>query len=359
MAARRLRTFALVLLAQAGGGAAIARADGLPVLGVEGSPQGVQVPGSRFHYVTRRAGARTRVLQLSRTGHVVTARRLAGQLVVPVVAYDGSPSGLSADGRTLVLIRPRVRFPQPFTNLTIVATRGLRLRSRLRLRGDFSFDAISPNGARIYLIHYTSAVDPTRYRVRALNLHTGRLLAHDIVDPHNRDEKMHGNPVSRVSSLDGRWAYTLYDGAGHPFVHALDTAGETARCLDLPARLDAGAARLRLSPGGKRVLIDVRGRTQAIVDTRSLAVSIPAAAAAGPVHPPAAQVDGGRSGGSLPVALVMAAIAALIAVAALAVRRVVTGRRARLAHPGERPEGRRSTLPKSTPARSRPRADGP
>jgi hypothetical protein len=54
------------------------------------------------------------------------------------------------------------------------------------------------------------------------------------VDPREPDEDMRGYPITRASSPDGRWAYTLYDGAGkHPFVHALDTQGRTAACIDL------------------------------------------------------------------------------------------------------------------------------
>jgi hypothetical protein len=47
---------------------------------------------------------------------------------------------------------------------------------------------------------------------------------------------MRGNPLTRTTSPGGRWAYTLYDGAGGtPFVHALDTSRRTAHCIDLPA----------------------------------------------------------------------------------------------------------------------------
>ena len=46
---------------------------------------------------------------------------------------------------------------------------------------------------------------------------------------------MRGSPITRATSSDGRWAYTLYDGAGGtPFLHALDTSKRQARCIDLP-----------------------------------------------------------------------------------------------------------------------------
>ena len=71
-----------------------------------------------------------------------------------------------------------------------------------------------------------------------------RLFQEPVVDPSEPDEDMSGVPVSRVSDADGRWAYTLYDSAKHPFVHALDTERRTAVCIDLddlrrPAGCDA------------------------------------------------------------------------------------------------------------------------
>lgn len=97
---------------------------------------------------------------------------------------------------------------------------------------------------------------------------------------------MRGNPLSRQASPDGRWAYTLYDGAGGtPFVHALDTSGRTARCIDLDALAgNAHLARLRLH-------LDARGslgvrdgdQTELIVDTKTFRVRAPANASAEPV----------------------------------------------------------------------------
>ena len=50
-----------------------------------------------------------------------------------------------------------------------------------------------------------------------------------IVDKSEPDERMAGLPITRQTTADGRWAYTLYDGAGkEPFVHALDTVNGEA-----------------------------------------------------------------------------------------------------------------------------------
>jgi hypothetical protein len=244
-----------VLLALAGS----ARADGLPVLGIDVGPDGIAVGVAR--YVTLPVGGgRTMLARVStRDGRVQAFRVLHGSFTVPAVAYDATAGGLSADGRRLVLIEPRSSFPRATTTLLVVDTRRLRTERLVRLRGDFGFDAVSPDGRLAYLVHYTSPRDATRYDVRALSTVTGRLDPARIVDPHESGEKMRGNPLARVSSRDGRWAYTLYDGAGGtPFVHALDTTRRSARCIDLDllaGRQDLWQMHLRLSADGTRLAV--------------------------------------------------------------------------------------------------------
>ena len=201
-----------------------AAADGLPVIGFDAGPHGVSTLHKTMRYVATPRHHETAIKAVARSGQTVRSTVLRGTFDVPVVAYDGSSGGLSGDGRTLVLIRPRVAFPQRSTTLAVVDTWTLIARRVEQLRGDFSFDAVSPDGTRVYLIQYTSRTDPTRYRVRALDASTGVLVGRDVVDPRDRGEAMHGSPLARVESRDGRWAYTLYDGNGKPFVHALDTA---------------------------------------------------------------------------------------------------------------------------------------
>jgi hypothetical protein len=258
--------------------AATARGDGLPVIGIAGATNGVRSHDGTRRYLAQPQARATIVKAIAPSG--VLSVVVPGRFDVPVVAYDGSASGLSADGRTLVLIRPRRTFPQRSTELAVLDASTLRLRALVPLHGDFSFDAISPNGAWIYLIQYTSAVDPTQYRVRALDVHSDRLLTADIVDPHDRGEQMRGNPLTRVSSPDGRWAYTLYDGNGAPFVHALDTIGRRARCIDVavfPAGADPSTARLTLA--GQRLEVALSAQILTTIDTRSLSVLAPASRA--------------------------------------------------------------------------------
>jgi hypothetical protein len=296
---------------------AAAQADGLPVGSIDAGPAGVTAAGLAARYVTLPAGRDTVVARIDRGGgQVVASQLLPGVFTIPAVALDGTPGGLSADGRTLVLIRPRPGFPQRRTQLRVLGTGALKVRGELTLRGDFSYDAITPDGERLYLIQYTSRFNPTHYRVRAYDLAAGRLVPGAIIDPREPDEKMRGYPLTRAASPDGRWAYTLYDGDGaHPFIHALDTANGTAACIDLDAlagRPDLGA--LRLSVGGETVTLRAPDGPVLVVDRASFAVREPETA----TRPaPARAADGGSDVPWTAVGVGAAAIA-LIAAAALA-----------------------------------------
>jgi hypothetical protein len=99
-----------------------------------------------------------------------------------------------------------------------------------------------------------------------------------IVDPHERGEKMRGQPLTRATSPDGRWAYTLYDGAGKaPFVHALDTSNRTARCIDLDALAGTDLTHLGLKLDSRHGLLSVtRGARPALnLDLASFQVRPP------------------------------------------------------------------------------------
>jgi hypothetical protein len=260
---------AVVLLALP---AASAAADGLPAVGIDATP--LSAPGGKLEYTTERAGKEgTRLIESARYGGPLRERRLRGEFAIPAVAYDGSPGGLSADGRTLVLISPRTRFPRKATTLAVVDASRLRVRRLIRLRGDFSVDALSPDGRLMYLIQY-SPRNFTDYSVRAYDMRARRLFRKPVVDPNEPEEPMTGVPVTRATSADGRWAYTLYNSSPHPFVHALDTERRTAVCIDLDdlrrsmwgATLQLRAPTLDVVGRSGRVLASIDTRTHRVVE---------------------------------------------------------------------------------------------
>lgn len=255
-----------------------ARGDGLPFGNVDVGPKGVVVPGDSDRIVALSAGrGATLVARIDRDGgRVRRTLRLHERLTVPGVALDRTADGRSADGRTVVLIRPRGTFPQRRTRLVVLRVRPLQVRRSVRLRGDFSFDAISPDGRRMYLVDYVDPKDARKYLVRSYDVARGRLEVGAIVDAREPDEDMRGYPVTRATTAGGRWAYTLYEGGGEPFVHALDTTGRRAFCIDLP--MLAGTSNpydLRLSLRHGRLSVLGGEAALAVVDTETMRASEP------------------------------------------------------------------------------------
>jgi hypothetical protein len=188
-------------------------------------------------YVATASGRYTQLLSVrTRDNAVLATASLRGAWGIPRI---DTSSSLSADGRTLVLAPTRIVSPSRFT---IVSTRSLASHRTITLPGAYAFDALSPDGSRLYLIRYASGDDYTHYVVRAFDLKANRLVPGRIADRTQRSWVMQGMPVTRVASADGRWVYTLYaNPGGYPFVHALDTVRSTARCIGVPWRGDGGA----------------------------------------------------------------------------------------------------------------------
>jgi hypothetical protein len=205
-----------------------------------------------------------------RGGRIDSWRQFPGYFGVPVIAVDGTTAGVSRDGRTLVLATPS----GPATSFAVLDTRTWKLR-RVALRGPWSYDAISPDGGVLYLVQYSRVALEPSYRVRAYDVKARRLLARPIVDRTVGERLMRGLAVTRKSSADGRWAYTLYARSKKaPFVHALDTVQRRAFCIDLPLDLRRSKqTSLRLGLADERTLVVRQGRKSvAAIDTETLAV---------------------------------------------------------------------------------------
>ncbi|HEU4944350.1 MAG TPA: hypothetical protein VFT10_04230 [Solirubrobacterales bacterium] len=310
--AKRILPIALVALLSCGAVTQSTVASGV-AKGLEmGARNGVTIDGSPYRYVAITTHTRPELTVVERIdrrdGRVERWWQLGGEYDVPAVDYNGTGGGLSADGKTLVLSRFAFDsnvYPPRTTRLAVLDTdlrpqRHLRagqqrppgVFSSIELRGHFAFDAISPDGSTVYLIHHFPNLSGedyvTHYEVRAYDVKSDRLLPEPIVDPDEPEERMEGLPLSRAMSPDGRWAYTLYDGNGkEPFIHALDTVAGRAVCIDLP-QLDALPRRfhyllqLRTNEGGRQLVVLRRWpgpkptSTLLNVDTRSFEVRRPA-----------------------------------------------------------------------------------
>jgi hypothetical protein len=251
-----------------------ARADGGPSPGVYLGWNGVADNARGVRYVALPAdrGGWTVLARIKLDGGtVLTSGALRGSYGIPGVTWNGDVGGLSPDGRVLVaaefatgptLLRSVSRF-------VVLAARTLRTRARIALRGDFSFDALSPDSRTLYLIQHTSSRDLQRYRVRAYDLADRRLLPDAIVD--RTEPNMRGFPIARTSTRTGAWVYTLYQG-DEPFVHALDTVHARAVCRDLPwhgKRNSIYRMRLALRDGGRQLaVVNRQGKTASTLNLR-------------------------------------------------------------------------------------------
>jgi DNA-binding beta-propeller fold protein YncE len=263
--------------------APVALADG-PLFVTQGGA-GVATQDGGFHYVAVSAGKDATVLEKIEVagGQVYWWMRLEGSWGNPSVGTT-SPTGqgLSGDGRTLVLASTAGPYGSVSKFLVIDLKRAKVLRT-ITLRGSFTFDAISPDASRIYLIQYThgGSYDLTHYIVRGYDMRTSRLMPGKIADRSEHEETMAGYAMTRTTSADGRWVYTLYQKpSGEPFVHALDTVDAAAYCIDLPSSPSTNQALynvvLSLGKGGRTLAVHWRsGRPWLEISAGSWRISYP------------------------------------------------------------------------------------
>jgi hypothetical protein len=252
-----------------------ASGDGGPPPGVMHGWKGVEAGKER--YVTVPAVGWTIVQAIARSGgQVLRFTTLKGVWGIPTVANDGTTDGLLPDGRRLVLGQgsagPHLRKQSSFALFDMKKLRELR---RVRMPGHHTFDAISPEARYLYTVEYVSQSDFTRYRVRAYDLRRDRLLPNPVNDTRTSPKSMQGWPVSRTTSPDRGWVYTLYGSAHHEFIHALNTRRVEAFCIDMPWREQPKKLfefRLGLNGEGQLVVRGPRGRAVVVVDRRELRV---------------------------------------------------------------------------------------
>ena len=256
---RRLGLSLLVLAALAAAPAAYA---GGPAPGALQDGIGVVSGNGNDRFVAQAAGTDTVLARIRvKNGAVRASTLLPGAWGVPAVTSTGR-GGLSIDGRLLVLAQTGIASPSRFL---VVETGSLTPLNSITLKGHYSFDALSPDGSRLYLIQHMSLDDYSHYIVRAYDLDENRLLPGRIADKTQRGWVMEGFALTRATSQGGRWVYTLYmNPGGYPFIHALDTVHGVAHCIGLPYTGDQGKLSrivLGLADGGGK--LEVRWKSGA------------------------------------------------------------------------------------------------
>jgi hypothetical protein len=139
--------------------------------------------------------------------------------------------GTSPDGRWLVLTGSAPAKPGTFL---VLDTGPAGRQYTVALGGQFSFDAISNDGSKLYLIQYLAG---TAYHVRLYSVFANTLQLDPVAVKSNSVEAMNGYKITAAADPNGHMLYSLYgrnDGQP-PFVHALDLEAGIAYCIDLPA----------------------------------------------------------------------------------------------------------------------------
>jgi len=211
-------------------------------------PFGVSTPDWSVLYTTPWDAEQTIVRALNPlTGQTIRETSVSGRYTLPEMGIAGAFGGLSPNGNWLALERkPGYAIDATDTSharshLVVLDTAFAQPPKRVELDGNFAFDALSSNGASLYLLETVprdSTSTPTPglgYKVRLYDLTTGVLQPGVVVDKTAIAETMSGTRQSSVVSADGQWVYSLYlNQAKGPFIHMLNLDGRFAICVFLP-----------------------------------------------------------------------------------------------------------------------------
>ena len=174
------------------------------------------------------------------------SRSIEGAWRLPSIGLDPLPDGVANDGSTImnstiVLVEADASAGATTSRFAVLA-RNEPARI-IELPGALEFDALSPDGSILYVVEHLPAPPEGHYQVRAVDLPSGVMRETVIADKRNLGSSMAGWPITQATHPSGV-VFTLYRGAMHPFIHALNTREAWAVCLDLPeiGHQDADAA---------------------------------------------------------------------------------------------------------------------
>lgn len=201
----------------------------------------------------------------SSDGYVVESYDVDASVVTRLFSLPGkwSVSGVSSTGRWLALLRAAKESEdrgslEIHSHIEILDTRLGAITHTIDLAGEFSVDAISPDGSSLFLIRHLPAPRNNNYEIRLYDL-TNRTLVPDPLREKGEDEVMEGSAYQQVATPDGGHLLTLYvDSVRHvAFIHDLDLENKSPTCIDLPSgagnTAELGNYSLAVSPDGKQV----------------------------------------------------------------------------------------------------------
>lgn len=244
------------------------------IYGMQDGTAGVASVDGSVRFVAAHSGAATKV-SARRTSDLVEVRSaiVPGSYGIPAMITNSVGLGMFRDGSAFVL---QSMSNIGSTSFAVIRTSDLRVRDTIVLPGSYAFDALSPDGSRLYLVEHRSA-DLQHYVVRAYDLLEHALLPGRIADKSQRSWVMQGYPAARVTTQNGRWVYTLYaNPTGVPFVHALDTVEGVAHCVGFAwsgSQNPLVQYRLRVS-GGRLLVLRPGGGVYRSIDRRTWAVAL-------------------------------------------------------------------------------------
>jgi len=208
------------------------------------------VPGERWGQViaTTASGGATVVNEITVQPDLPAwrSRSIEGAWRLPSIGLHPLPVGVANDGSTIMnstIVLVEADAPAGATTSRVaVLARGEPARI-IELPGALEFDALSPDGSILYVVEHLPGPPDGHYQVRAVDLPSGVMREVVIADKRNLGSSMAGWPITQATHSSGV-VFTLYRGAMHPFIHALNTREAWAVCLDLPeiGHQDADAA---------------------------------------------------------------------------------------------------------------------
>jgi len=269
-------------------------------------PPGTLLP-DRSRYWTVETGDRTTVRGIDpATGLDQVSFGIDGRWSVPA-AYGPAPSGLSANGKWMVLAAPPVPVSGSgmLNRFAVVDLTQRRIDHIVNANGDVGFDAVSDDGKNLYLVEHL--VPAPHYAVRVASFNGTGLLGGVLGQIKTAEPEVMNGLYHASVAVGADWFLSLYSNPVHgPFIHALNTTQLYAQCIlnipDVPVALrpawslvnDPAHLKLYAVNGAGGVVSEIN--TGALTVTRSNIELAPVAMTltTAPLHPAALSADGTR-----------------------------------------------------------------